>query len=410
MVLDPDGASRTPSPSVERDPRREPARQLRRPADDRPRLDAGDRAATSRRPFECTLLAAAAPRASSSCGSRTCSTSSTSAASCSTPATSRERKAFEAELTTTRRSTTRSPAWPTARCSSSARARRSPAARRESRRSPCSSSTSTTSRRSTTRSATRPATSCCVEVAERLDARVRARRHRRAPRRRRVRRPARGRRRRQEAADARRAHPRPRSAAPLALDGQEIALRAQHRHRASRAGDRRDADELLRDADVAMYRAKRDGKGGYRLFEPGDARRRARPPRAARRPRSARRRRRARAALPADRAARRRLRSPASRRCCAGTTRARPGRAGRVHPARRGDRPDRPDRPLGAARGLPPGAPARRPRPAEPLHDERQRLGAQLQHAGLVDDVRDGARRVRPRPGAARCSRSPRRC
>jgi EAL domain-containing protein (putative c-di-GMP-specific phosphodiesterase class I) len=29
-----------------------------------------------------------------------------------------------------------------------------------------------------------------------------------------------------------------------------------------------DADELIRDADAAMYIAKRDGKGGYRLFEP----------------------------------------------------------------------------------------------------------------------------------------------
>jgi EAL domain-containing protein (putative c-di-GMP-specific phosphodiesterase class I) len=29
-----------------------------------------------------------------------------------------------------------------------------------------------------------------------------------------------------------------------------------------------DADELLRNADAAMYIAKRDGKGGYRLFEP----------------------------------------------------------------------------------------------------------------------------------------------
>jgi diguanylate cyclase (GGDEF)-like protein/PAS domain S-box-containing protein len=32
--------------------------------------------------------------------------------------------------------------------------------------------------------------------------------------------------------------------------------------------DPRDADELIRDADAAMYIAKRDGKGGYRLFEP----------------------------------------------------------------------------------------------------------------------------------------------
>jgi hypothetical protein len=32
-------------------------------------------------------------------------------------------------------------------------------------------------------------------------------------------------------------------------------------------GDGRDADALIRNADAAMYIAKRDGKGGYRLFE-----------------------------------------------------------------------------------------------------------------------------------------------
>jgi diguanylate cyclase (GGDEF)-like protein/PAS domain S-box-containing protein len=34
------------------------------------------------------------------------------------------------------------------------------------------------------------------------------------------------------------------------------------------AGDTRNAEELIRDADAAMYIAKRDGKGAYRLFEP----------------------------------------------------------------------------------------------------------------------------------------------
>jgi diguanylate cyclase (GGDEF)-like protein/PAS domain S-box-containing protein len=33
-------------------------------------------------------------------------------------------------------------------------------------------------------------------------------------------------------------------------------------------GDSRNADEMIRDADAAMYTAKRDGKSGYRLFEP----------------------------------------------------------------------------------------------------------------------------------------------
>ena len=88
-----------------------------------------------------------------------------------------------------------------------------------------------------------------------------------------------------------------------------------------RAARRRsDADELIRNADAAMYIAKRDGKGGYRLFEPamheGVLARlelRADLQRAIDR-------RRARAALPADRAPARRRRSRASRRCCAGTT------------------------------------------------------------------------------------------
>ena len=42
--------------------------------------------------------------------------------------------------------------------------------------------------------------------------------------------------------------------------------------------------ELLRNADVAMYIAKRDGKGGYRLFEPTMHEGVRRAPRAARRP------------------------------------------------------------------------------------------------------------------------------
>ena len=54
-------------------------------------------------------------------------------------------------------------------------------------------------------------------------------------------------------------------------------MRASHRHVTLTGSigisiygpeDTRDADELIRDADAAMYIAKRDGKGGYRLFEP----------------------------------------------------------------------------------------------------------------------------------------------
>ena len=101
-----------------------------------------------------------------------------------------------------------------------------------------------------------------------------------------------------------------------------------------------DADEMIRDADAAMYIAKRDGKGGYRAVRAGDARGRARAPRAAHRPAA-----RDRHAsqlelvLPAGRAARRRRGRRASRRCCAGATPS----AGMVppdavHPDRRGDR------------------------------------------------------------------------
>ena len=124
------------------------------------------------------------------------------------------------------------------------------------------------------------------------------------------------------------------------------------------AGPRRaaaDADELLRNADVAMYIAKRDGKGGYRVFEQ---------------------------AMHAGVLERLELRADLQRAidadqfelhyqpivrlddgACLGRRGAaalappdaRPDRARRVHPARRGDGPDRADRPLGAARGLPPG-------------------------------------------------------
>ncbi|HEY6890391.1 MAG TPA: EAL domain-containing protein [Solirubrobacter sp.] len=57
-------------------------------------------------------------------------------------------------------------------------------------------------------------------------------------------------------------------AAPARLGGREIALRTSLGVSVAVAGDTRSAEELIRDADAAMYTAKRDGKGGYRLFEP----------------------------------------------------------------------------------------------------------------------------------------------
>jgi diguanylate cyclase (GGDEF)-like protein/PAS domain S-box-containing protein len=56
--------------------------------------------------------------------------------------------------------------------------------------------------------------------------------------------------------------------APLAAAHKELALRCSLGIAIAPEDGAADADELIRDADAAMYIAKRDGKGGYRLFEP----------------------------------------------------------------------------------------------------------------------------------------------
>jgi diguanylate cyclase (GGDEF)-like protein/PAS domain S-box-containing protein len=55
---------------------------------------------------------------------------------------------------------------------------------------------------------------------------------------------------------------------PLRLDQKEIVVRSSLGVSVVEGGSAADADELIRNADAAMYIAKRDGKGGYRLFEP----------------------------------------------------------------------------------------------------------------------------------------------
>jgi diguanylate cyclase (GGDEF)-like protein len=55
--------------------------------------------------------------------------------------------------------------------------------------------------------------------------------------------------------------------APLQVDGQEIAISASIGMAAGRPGPGR-ADEMLRNADVAMYIAKGNGKNRYAVFEP----------------------------------------------------------------------------------------------------------------------------------------------
>ena len=86
---------------------------------------------------------------------------------------------------------------------------------------------------------------------------------------------------------------------PLRLDQKELVVRASLGIAVAGNGGAAEADELIRNADAAMYIAKRDGKGGYRDVRARDARGGARPARAARRPPAGDRERRVRAALPA---------------------------------------------------------------------------------------------------------------
>jgi diguanylate cyclase (GGDEF)-like protein/PAS domain S-box-containing protein len=57
-------------------------------------------------------------------------------------------------------------------------------------------------------------------------------------------------------------------AVPLMAGHKELSLRCSLGISVGEHESGSDADEMIRDADAAMYIAKRDGKGGYRLFEP----------------------------------------------------------------------------------------------------------------------------------------------
>ncbi|MGH2969754.1 MAG: putative bifunctional diguanylate cyclase/phosphodiesterase, partial [Solirubrobacteraceae bacterium] len=54
----------------------------------------------------------------------------------------------------------------------------------------------------------------------------------------------------------------------LSVEHKELVVRASLGISVIEGDAAADADELIRNADAAMYIAKRDGKGGYRLFEP----------------------------------------------------------------------------------------------------------------------------------------------
>jgi diguanylate cyclase (GGDEF)-like protein len=56
--------------------------------------------------------------------------------------------------------------------------------------------------------------------------------------------------------------------APLTAGHKELVLRCSLGIAIAAENEPVDADELIRDADAAMYIAKRDGKGTYRMFEP----------------------------------------------------------------------------------------------------------------------------------------------
>ena len=139
------------------------------------------------------------------------------------------------------------------------------------------------SRTSTTRSATPSATSCCGRSRAGSTQRVRAGRHARPLRRRRVRGPLRGR----GDSDDVAARGRPLAGVARASRSARRPRRQrdrEHRHRLSPTrGD--DADELLRDADVAMYQAKAAGRRRHRVLRAAHARRARRDaPRARDRP------------------------------------------------------------------------------------------------------------------------------
>ena len=179
------------------------------------------------------------------------------------------------------------------------------------------------------------------------------------------------------------------------------ARQRRHRRRGPRATT---ATGLLRNADLAMYRAKAAGEGGFKRYDPDmhvDLVERLQLEADLRRAIDAEqlvlhyqptvvlddgrdhRRRGARPLEPSD---------------------ARPRLAAPVHPARRGERPDRADRPLGAPRGVPAGRRVAARLPASRLLMSVNISGGQLSPR-LRRRRRRRARRDRSRRRPASCSR-----
>ena len=200
-------------------------------------------------------------------------------------------------------------------------------------------------------------------------------------------------------------------ALPLPVAHKELSLRCSIGISVVSQGTPAGAEELIRDADAAMYRAKRDGKGSYRLFEPE---------------------------MHEGVLARLELRTDLQRAIATEqlelyyqpVVRIHDGSISGVeallrwrHPERGMIPPDQfiplaeetgtdhPDRALGAARGMPPRAQdARRPSARNGADDEHQPVGeaasAQRRHRRRARRGRGGRDRARPRSR----SRSPRPC
>ena len=189
---------------------------------------------------------------------------------------------------------------------------------------------------------------------------------------------------------------------PFDLDGQEVTVGASLGLAVGKAGFTY-AGDLLKEAEIALHRAKVDPGPQVRDVRSRDARRDARPrdPRA----RPAARDRALRAARPLPAAGRprhRHGRGPRGAPALAAPD-PRPGAADVVHPARRGDRPDPADRPVGPRDRLPPGPGVAAPIPGGIIaRDQREPVGPP------VRPVRPRERRRRDDPPLGDRAREPR--